>query len=57
MNVCIVVQQRPDFTTVSEKMSCNYCSADFESREDQVLESIRILAMIKYQSFKKSDRR
>ncbi|XP_071158192.1 tRNA endonuclease ANKZF1-like isoform X1 [Mytilus edulis] len=29
------VQQRPDFTTVSEKMSCNYCEADFESREEQ----------------------
>ncbi|XP_052091788.1 ankyrin repeat and zinc finger domain-containing protein 1-like isoform X2 [Mytilus californianus] len=29
------VQQRPDFTTVSEKMSCNYCVVDFESRGEQ----------------------
>ena len=34
--VHISVQQRPDFTTVSEKMSCNYCNAEFEAREDQV---------------------
>lgn len=29
------IQQRSDFTTVSEKMSCNYCETEFESRDDQ----------------------
>ncbi|XP_033762728.1 LOW QUALITY PROTEIN: ankyrin repeat and zinc finger domain-containing protein 1-like [Pecten maximus] len=31
-----VVHQRADYTSVSEKMSCNYCTTDFTSREDQI---------------------
>ncbi|XP_060064926.1 tRNA endonuclease ANKZF1-like [Ylistrum balloti] len=29
------VQQRADYTSISEKMSCNFCSTDFISREEQ----------------------
>lgn len=32
-----VIQQRADYTSVSEKMSCNYCSTDFTFREEQIL--------------------
>lgn len=30
------VHQRADFTSVSDKMSCNYCNTDFSCREDQI---------------------